>query len=330
MAPSLPGAELMSNFISCGMYGIYIVTLGMAWRVLLMTETGRIRSRREIHWVILSVSTLLSIGSTLDLILGLTLTYQALVVYDGPGGAQHVYAHATSWQNFVKSCCVLLQTLAGDFILIYRCWVVNDHAWFVGLPGTIWLADVACAIGVLVNQGQIQQGQVNSGHIQWGLSFWSLTICTNIASTSLIVWRIWVVERQNRRYGLREDRQTSGLQRAMRNIVESGMIYTTCSILQLAAFANGSTWNYPASALAFQSVGISFNLIIIRGASLRLRREPGGTTSTAIKFTGGSDTEATHTNCDAAATSTPEIDDKSTGLVLSRLPKNPDSSDMAV
>ncbi|KAJ7611716.1 hypothetical protein FB45DRAFT_875275 [Roridomyces roridus] len=54
-------------------------------------------------------------------------------------------------------------------------------------------------------------------------------------SLALIVWRIWIVERENKRYALREDRPKSGLQSAMRNIFESGMIYTICSILQLSA-----------------------------------------------------------------------------------------------
>ncbi|KAJ7611733.1 hypothetical protein FB45DRAFT_315611 [Roridomyces roridus] len=330
MAPTLPGAELISNFISCGLYGIYIVTLGMAGRVLLMTASGRMRNRAEIHWMIISTSTVLFIGATLDLVLALQLTYEAFVLYDGPGGPLHVFGHASGFQNVAKSICVFVQTLAGDFILIYRCWFVNDKSWWILVPGVIWIADIACAIGILINQLQIHSGQVNSSHVQWGLSFFSLTICTNIISTSMIVWRIWLVEKQNQKYALRDSTRNRGsqstLSSAMRNIVESGMIYTVASILELAAFSTGSTWNYPASALSFHSVGITFNLILIRGAALRTNRNP-TVASTAIQLTTGNGTTPhsvgvppsmlTATNVD--------MDDKPNDFMLSHLSKNRES-----
>jgi len=293
----------------------------MAGRVLLTTKTGRMRHRAELNWVILAVSVILFAGATLDLFLGLTLTYNALVVYDGPGGAEHVFAHASSWQNFAKSICVVLQTLTGDFILIYRCWFIYHKSWLVVmLPVLIWLADVACAIGILVNQAKISQGQVNSGNgVDWGLSFFTLTISTNVVSTSLIVWRIWLVERQNKKFRPQNstpNQPQSTLTHAMRNIVESGMVYTTCSILELAAFATGSTLNYPASALALQSVGITFNLILIRGAASGPKALESATS--AIRLTS---TAAVSRNTNTVG-DTDTDDDKANVFALSRLQKD--------
>jgi hypothetical protein len=69
----------------------------------------------------------------------------------------------------------------------------------------------------------------------------------------LIVLRIWKVEKQQERFRAPRDnspdRPPTALGRAMRNIVESGMIYTVASILMFAAFTAQSTLNYPASAL---------------------------------------------------------------------------------
>lgn len=55
----------------------------------------------------------------------------------------------------------------------------------VALPALIWLANVACAIGILVNQSTVGRGLVNSGMgLDWGLGFWILTISNNVTSTS--------------------------------------------------------------------------------------------------------------------------------------------------
>ncbi|KAJ7611677.1 hypothetical protein FB45DRAFT_940656 [Roridomyces roridus] len=273
MAPSLAGAELIEDFISSAMYGIYLVTLAMAGTALLTTKFGRLRRRAGINWILLVVSVVLFVNATLNYFLTITLTYDALVAYayDGSGGADHILGHASGWKTFVKSVNVTLQTLIGGFILLYRCWSVYNKRWIVVvLPGIIWVADIACAIGILVHLARTQDGRINSGNgVDWGLSFWTLTICTNIASTSLIVWRIWHMERMNRKDGQQESVQStdkSMLAQTMRSIVESGMIYTANSILQLAGFASGTTWVYIASAFAVSSVGITFNLIIIRGA----------------------------------------------------------------
>jgi len=215
-------------------------------------------------------------NSTLDLSVAMSTIVQAFVSYKGPGGPAHVFKNASSWQAFTKSFCVGVQTLTGDAILIYRCWYIWSKSWLViGVPALLWLATFVCQIGILVFLRRLGDGQVNSGDVlPWGLAFWTFTICTNILTTSLIVWRIWGVEKQSRKLRSRGDsslqsQPESTLTRALRNIVESGMIYTAASILELAAFTSQSTLNYPASALAFYSVGITFNLIIIRGSAHR-------------------------------------------------------------
>jgi hypothetical protein len=70
--------------------------------------------------------------------------------------------------------------------------------------------------------------------------------CSNCRRLGLIIIRIWMVERQNKKFRAQPQSFTSGsgsahghqppsaLSLAMRNIIESGMIYTIASILQLA------------------------------------------------------------------------------------------------
>ncbi|KAJ7305629.1 hypothetical protein DFH08DRAFT_902483 [Mycena albidolilacea] len=269
---SLPAAELVAQTLGCVMYGIYLVTLGLAGRVLLTKDSGQQwRRGSEIKWVLVVVSVLLFVNATLDLVVATITLVQAFVLYQGPGGPSHIFTHGSGWQTMTKSFCVPFQSLLGDGILIYRCWFLWNKSWpVIALPLLIWLANVAVVMRFLDLLAQATQGLIISSAIQpWGSCFWSLTICVNIITTSLIVGRIWMVDRQNKKFGIdtvsAHGRRQSTLGNAMRKIIESGMIYTVVSIFTLATYMVQSTVHYPASALEIHSVGITFNLILIRG-----------------------------------------------------------------
>ncbi|KAJ7359835.1 hypothetical protein DFH08DRAFT_932210 [Mycena albidolilacea] len=296
MAISLPAAELAGIFVSCVLYGIYIVTLGIAGRVLLTTRSGKRRPRSRINWIVVAVSAILFVNSTLDLALIFNTILEAFVSYDGPGGPEHVFKNGSGWESFTKAFCVGVQTLTGDAILIYRCWFIWSKSWrMIGLPIVLWLGTLTCQIGLLVLLRSVVFGQTNSGNVlPWGLGFWALTISTNIFTTSVIVYRIWGVEQQSKKYRSSDffpNQPESMLTRSMRNIVESGMIYTVASILELAAFATQSTLSYPVSAMALHSVGITFNLIIIRGAP---SRPDDPVSETQVHFSEGSPAGSNH------------------------------------
>ncbi|KAF7362711.1 Carboxylic ester hydrolase [Mycena venus] len=269
---SLPAAELIAQTLGCIVYGIYLVTLGIAGRLLLTTESGKLKRRSEMNWIILVVSIVLFVNGTLNLVVATITVVQAFVVHTDPSGVELFFRHGSGWQTVVKSFNVPFQSLVGDGILIYRCWFLWNKSWtIIALPLLIWLANMACFIRLLYLITQASQGLIISSTIQpWGRAYWSMTICISITATSLIVGRIWMVERQNRKFrasGLdtvSTHQPRSTLSHAMRNIIESGMIYTVVSIFTLVTYTMQSTWHYPVSGLEMHSVGITFNLILIR------------------------------------------------------------------
>jgi hypothetical protein len=99
---SLSGAELIALIIGAVLYGIYLVTLGIAGRSLLMTETGQWKRRSAINWVIVVVSAVLFVNGTLNLIVASITVYQAFVLYTGPGGPEHIFTHGSGWQTITK------------------------------------------------------------------------------------------------------------------------------------------------------------------------------------------------------------------------------------
>jgi hypothetical protein len=194
---SLPAAELLAQTFGCVLCGIYLVTLGIAGKYLLTTDSGRWKRSSEIKWVMVVVSGLLFVNSTLDLVVSTITNVQAFVLYSGPGGAPHIFTHGSGWQTMTKviqtsydiayglsfthghcSPSVFhfnhfsvteywfvdarsftpLRLLIG-LPQIYRCWHLwNKSLLVVTLPLLIWLANVACSIRFLAILSQATQG----------------------------------------------------------------------------------------------------------------------------------------------------------------------------
>ncbi|KAF7325060.1 Carboxylic ester hydrolase [Mycena kentingensis (nom. inval.)] len=292
MLPLL-AAQLLSVYTGVFLYGIYIVTMGFAGKTLLTLPNGAWRTPREINWVLAVVFVVLYAVDTLDLVLVLVQAMDAFVFYTGPGGPATVFQRGSAWITMTKTACVGTQSIIGDAILIWRCWFVwRDRAPWVAIPPAItWVANNVVNAMVLQLLSKVTQGLVTGKAIQpWGEAFWILTICINTTTTALIVYRLYGVEKNNAQFRHGQvsanttfsDRVRTPLGQAMRNIVESGAIITISSILMCIAFTTQSTLNFPASALAFHSVGIAFNLIIIRSVKKPQKEAP--TTVASIQF----------------------------------------------
>ncbi|KAJ7189315.1 hypothetical protein GGX14DRAFT_610332 [Mycena pura] len=272
---SQAAAELIEQFVGCMLYGIYVVTFGIAERRLLTTDSGRWKRRSEIRWVMLVVSILLFVNVTVDMSVATITVLDAFVFSTGPGGAARIFSDGSGWQTMTKTFCVPFQSLLGDSVLIYRCYWLWNKSWAViALPLLIWITNVALAMRILDVLSHNSEGAVlSTGISPWFEAFWSLTISINVITTSLIVFRIWLVERQNKKSHPQLALATSSthsrrLNLVMRNVIESGMIYTFATILELAFHSVQSNMLYIVSALEMHSVGITFNLIIIRGAQI--------------------------------------------------------------
>ncbi|KAJ7289213.1 hypothetical protein C8J57DRAFT_1046248 [Mycena rebaudengoi] len=270
------------------LYGIYLVTLGIAARVLFTAEH---RIHPSINWKTVGVSVLLFANATLHLVLAIHTSIRAFILYTGPGGPEAIYKSASQWENYVRPMCVGLQSLIGDAILIYRCWLVYSRSWhIVAFPFVLWLANIACQVRKGYVQSTLPQALVTASELYpWGVAFWTLTICINLSTTPLIVLRIWRVDNEMVQSRLplgsrRRDTPRTPLGRTMRHMIESGLIYTTAAIITFAAYTSQSIFSYPASALVIHSVGIAFNLIIIRRSKKRSHGTARAVGQTSLEF----------------------------------------------
>ncbi|KAF7326529.1 hypothetical protein MVEN_02611000 [Mycena venus] len=196
---------------------------------------------------------------------------EAFALYNGAGGAQEELLNISDWVNVVKTVDVILQTLLGDGMLIYRCWIVYEKSWrIIVFSLLLWLGTAACtAVGLRIGATLHSHALITSGSLQPAIiSFWVLTITQNFVTTGLLISRIYRIDRQNTRFAYYSassaNKGPTRLQRAIRIILESGLMYTVTALVTFITFISGSNSAYGTSDVEVQVVGIAFNLIIIR------------------------------------------------------------------
>ncbi|KAJ6490912.1 hypothetical protein C8R45DRAFT_991110, partial [Mycena sanguinolenta] len=241
----------------------------------------RLRRRSEIRWLLVSVFTFLLVVSTFDDIIGLVHMILAFVKYKGPGGATGELTNIHEWINIVRSFDQIGIMIVGDFVLIYRCFVVYGRRWkAIAVSFVLYLTGIAMGIKLMVVEITTSNAAItlNSSVIKpWWSAFFAITAAQNILTTSLLVWRIWRVERQNEILRASSARTTSHpfpvyqsrLRKAIRIVAESGLAYSTLVFVTFVVSVCNSNTLYPVSDAALQATGITFNVIIIRSTPRR-------------------------------------------------------------
>ncbi|THG99497.1 hypothetical protein EW026_g2856 [Hermanssonia centrifuga] len=267
MANDVAKAQLIDQFMTAVVYGIYLVTLGMTISVLFW---GRMGQKRR-NWPLIFVMALMFIFATFDVAFGLQHNLDAFIYYTGPVPRVNsitAYANANSSADF-QTVDVQIMALIGDAMLIYRCLVVFNYKWLVIIfPVLLWLANAVCAVAIIIITATLHQtALIHIGNLKpWITAFLVVTLLTNLITTGLIVWRIWSIDKESTRMTSLSTLKggSSKLARVIRIVVESALLYTTLVLMTTVADVIGSNAIYPLAETMVVVIGISFNLIIIR------------------------------------------------------------------
>ncbi|TFK38521.1 hypothetical protein BDQ12DRAFT_582127, partial [Crucibulum laeve] len=265
-------AQLWGLFLESIAYGIYLVTVAYCAQALLRSSAGWKRLD-EINWSMVIVAILLFCLASLDLMFGFYNNLKAFITFGNiKDGALNEFTDISSWVNVMKSVTLVVQTMIGDGILVYRCWVVYNKSWLLtGFSFILWLGGVFCTIYIIYIESTLHtKALVNSSKLAPVITaFWSITISLNIITTALLVARIWKADRDNNAYGIHSSstgytHRPSALKNVMRSVIESGLLYTVTAFISFVVYIVGSTAAYPVTDVEVQIIGIAFNLIIIR------------------------------------------------------------------
>ncbi|KAF5347962.1 hypothetical protein D9756_010218 [Leucocoprinus leucothites] len=274
----LTAAQLSGNFCETLFYGMYLVTCTFCARTLLITGSGREERWlrwHEIRWMMAIVAILLFAICTFDTAIGLLHNFHAFVESND---AETELLDIADWINIARSVNQTIAMILGDFVLIYRCWIVYGRRWLVITPSLIlYLGNLAMAaklIEVEANPKTLRGISLNSDQIRpWWLAFFAIVAVQNTLTTGILIWRIWRVEKQSERLMHPSlgsvMNQPRHLSKVIRVIAESGAAYTTCVFVTFLVSVTHSNALYPTSDMTLIATGIAFNVILVRSSARR-------------------------------------------------------------
>ncbi|KAI0060439.1 hypothetical protein BV25DRAFT_1917786 [Artomyces pyxidatus] len=254
---------VLSGVLVTGMlYGVHLVTFGKVLWVLFSKTHSRQSGR--VHLMIATL--LLFAVGTAYIAVTFRHVLDAFVWYTGPGGPTGQLTQISNKVLNMVSILYIVQTSLGDGMLIYRCYIVYQGNWnVVFLPITLWVACVVLGGFQVHTALTIHEVALlsTSELVPFTTSALSMTLAVNLITTSLIVGKIWLIQRQSRRlFG--SDPGGRMLTRAIVIVVESGAMYTTAVFVFFVLDLCSSNVEYPVGQCVVQIIGIAFNLIIIR------------------------------------------------------------------
>ncbi|KAI9461380.1 hypothetical protein HD554DRAFT_2028332 [Boletus coccyginus] len=263
---ALDDAAIMSTALESILYGFSLLMFfGTIW--VLSTP---VEGRHTPDWKMISVAVALLVLSTAHIVVDIVRIDEGLVKYRDtfPGGPRAFFADVAQNTFVMKNAIFTLQTLVGDGVVIYRCYVVWRSVWIIVLPSILWCSVAVTGVGSVYSVSQATASATNifaKETAQWITAFFASTLTTNLLSSGLLAYRIWTVER-NAAF-IRASR--SALVPTLRVIVDAALLYSATLFTALLCFVNANNGQYVVLDMIMPIISISFYMVLVRIAMKR-------------------------------------------------------------
>ncbi|PIL35766.1 hypothetical protein GSI_02496 [Ganoderma sinense ZZ0214-1] len=250
-------AKLVSIFIQTLLYGAYAVVFILTVWVLLSKRPQRQPGQDPMLWITI----LMFVMATLHIGINYTRIIKAFIIYrNAPGGSAAFFNQLSEFTQIFGSTVYVAQTLIGDSVVLYRCYLVWGRLYVVIVPFILLLGSTASGIGILYSFAKVvPEAEIFVDELQhWILSFFSLTLATNIICTGLVALRIWHMNRAIMTFVDHSYRPIIFL------VLESGMVYSATLLTLLILYKTGSWFQYVLLDAISPIVGLVFSMIIVR------------------------------------------------------------------
>jgi len=231
-------------------------------------------------YAMVTTACLLFVFSTMHMGIDIHRLIDGLVNHrDTPDGPIKYFGDIGSFTWFFRNLLFTLQTLLGDGVVIYRCYVVWASIWIVVLPVMLWLTTLVTASRVLWifahAHGAASHTDVFGAQLsRWITAFFSSSLAANVLSTSLLAFRLWNVDRRVSGYRSTE----SPLGHFSRVVADSGATYSAMLIIIIALFKSKSNVQSIIMDMTMPIISICFYMILLRIA----RHKPNSTFGSSI------------------------------------------------
>ncbi|KAJ6576705.1 hypothetical protein DFH09DRAFT_366223 [Mycena vulgaris] len=296
-------SKLVSIFIQTLLYGAYTVVFILTCWVLLYKRP----KHEPVNKPMLGFSIVMFVLATMHIGVNYTRILRAFIIYkDEPGGTPAYFNMLSEFTQVFGSAIYVAQTLVGDSVVLYRCYLVWERQWqVVAFPFILLMGSATTGVGILYSFAVVvPEAEIFVVQLQhWILSFFSVTLATNIICTGLVAFRLWDINRQVKEFS----ESNHSFNPIILLVIESGAIYSATLMTLLILYKTESWFQYVLLDAVSPIVGLVFSMIIVRiglglttlngqhtHKSSSLRRTPRngssdntrGSVVTQIRFTG--------------------------------------------
>ncbi|KAG2144639.1 uncharacterized protein EDB93DRAFT_525992 [Suillus bovinus] len=210
----------MSTVLEGILYGFSVLMfMGTIW-----TFTYKKRMR-DVNRPVATVAVLLFLLSTMHVVIEIIRVEDGLVKFRDtfPGGPVAFFADGKQKMFTARSVVNVMQTLLGDGVVIYRCYVVWQSVRVIILPCIMWCAIAVCGAYMAYDFSLVSDAEsiFTDQTGRWVTGFITLTFATNLFSSGLLAYRIWTIERK-----ISTTRTRRGVRPIVRVLVDAAVLYS--------------------------------------------------------------------------------------------------------
>ncbi|KAI0050800.1 hypothetical protein FA95DRAFT_1486652 [Auriscalpium vulgare] len=264
---SLDRASIVSLSLEAFLYGFSVFMYGVTLWVLLRPATTINRPMAVVASILFLCSTMasLSVHVVLDVYrLKLGFIDNRDFFNIGPSAW---FGDISQYTFLFKNSLYVFQTLTGDGIVIYRCYVVWQSVWVIVLPALMYCGLAVCGVGAVYTASKTSpQAGIFAGAAHFITAYFSLTLATNLMSTLLLAYRIWSTNSR-----VKGQRIGPSLIPVVLVFVDAAVLYSMALVIMIVCFVSKLNAQYIVLDTIMPIIPITFYMVMIR---LRLRRLP--------------------------------------------------------
>ncbi|KAG2141893.1 hypothetical protein DEU56DRAFT_734031 [Suillus clintonianus] len=254
------GAAVLSVSLEGILYGFSILMFtGTIWA---LTYNRRMQ---DVNRPITAVAILLLILSTAHIVVNIIRVQDGLVKYRDtfPGGPVAFFGDITQVTYVIKHALYMIQTLLADGVVIYRCYVVWKTVWVIIVPSVLWCGGAVTGVAAVYDLSQASRNPTDiftTVVADWIKVFIISTLVTNLLSSGLLAYRIWMLERS-----ISTVRTTkSSMMPIVRVLVDAAILYTAALVTRLIFFIYNNNGQEFLVDMITQIISIAFYMVLVR------------------------------------------------------------------
>ncbi|KAG2129192.1 uncharacterized protein EDB93DRAFT_142256 [Suillus bovinus] len=248
------------NFFSLGFS--VLMFIGTIWA---LTYKQRIH---DISHPITVVAILLFILSTAHMIVNIIRVEDGLVKYRDtfPGGPVAFFADPSQYTFTIGNALYVLQTLLADGVVIYRCYIVWQSVWVIVVPSMLWCSVAVSGVAINYTLSQVTSdfSQIYENErgtpAHWVNAFYVSAIATNLLSSALLAYRIWMVERNVSTIRAKKNTMVP----IVRVLVDSAVLYSVALFTALITYVCSNNGQNIILDMLAPIISIAFYMVLIR------------------------------------------------------------------